>query len=86
MERRELGDPSKLIDTTLAYVLGSEQTIVVPGAEHADDSDAPAPEAKAAAKLQERLCSWADKELLPLRMQQAERRAVRCGDSVYTLA
>ncbi|MFE4413581.1 hypothetical protein [Streptomyces sp. NPDC056821] len=35
VERRELGDPSKLIDTTLGYLLGAEQTIVVPGADHA---------------------------------------------------
>ncbi|MFI2763368.1 hypothetical protein ACH5A3_31595 [Streptomyces echinatus] len=63
IKRRELGDPSKLLETTLAYVLGSEQSIVVPGTEHADDSDDPTPEAKAAAELQERLRSWADKEL-----------------------
>ncbi|MFH8772056.1 hypothetical protein [Streptomyces sp. NPDC017958] len=86
VERRELGDPSKLIDTTLSYLLGAEQTIVVPGAEHPDASVEPTPEAKAAADLQDKLRSWADKELLPLRMQQAERCAVRCGDSVYTLA
>ncbi|MFJ8363992.1 hypothetical protein [Streptomyces sp. NPDC093984] len=86
VERRELGDPSKLIDTTLSYLLGPKQTIVVPGAEHADEADEPTPEVKAAADLQERLRSWADKELLPLRMQQVERCAVRCGDSVYTVA
>lgn len=34
-ERRELGDASKLIDTALGYLLGSEQTIIVPGAEQA---------------------------------------------------
>ncbi|MFF3358803.1 hypothetical protein ACFYWN_40830 [Streptomyces sp. NPDC002917] len=36
--------------------------------------------------MQERLRTWADKELWPLRIQQAERWAVRCGDAVYTLA
>ncbi|MEU3620455.1 hypothetical protein ABZ725_50615 [Streptomyces sp. NPDC006872] len=86
-ERRELGDPSKLIDTTLGYLLGTEQTIVVPGAEHPGRADEkPSPGAKAAADLQDRLRSWADKELLPLRVQQAERCAVRSGDGVYTLA
>ncbi|WP_073947634.1 phage portal protein [Streptomyces kebangsaanensis] len=85
VERRELGDPSKLIDTTLGYLLGAEQTIVVPGADHVGQ-DGPAPEAAAAADLQERLRAWADKELLPLRVQQCERCAVRCGDGVYTLA
>ncbi|MFD7769832.1 hypothetical protein [Streptomyces sp. NPDC059787] len=87
VERREFGDPSKLIDTTLSYLLGSEQTIVVPGAEHADKAGEKATsEALAAADLQERLRTWADKELLPLRIQQAERCAVRCGDGLYTLA
>ncbi|MGW4047786.1 hypothetical protein [Streptomyces sp. NPDC004721] len=85
VERRELGDPSKLIDTTLGYLLGAEQNIVVPGADHAGQ-DKPTPESVAAADLQERLRAWADKELLPLRVQQCERCAVRSGDGVYTLA
>ncbi|MFF3493713.1 hypothetical protein ACFYWS_20440 [Streptomyces sp. NPDC002795] len=84
-QRRELGDPAKLIDTALGYLLGSEQSIVVPGAEHAEDDD-PTPDVLQAADLQERLREWADKELLPLRVQQAERCAVRAGDGVYTLA
>ena len=74
LERRELGDPGKLIDTALGYLLGSEQSIVVPGAEHADDDDPPA-DAQRAADRQEKLRDWAEKELLPLRIQQAERCA-----------
>ncbi|MFF4504809.1 hypothetical protein [Streptomyces sp. NPDC001401] len=85
MERRELGDSSKLIDTTLGYLLGAEQTIVVPGADHADQDKPPA-DALLAADLQARLRDWAEKELLSLRIQQAERCSVRCGDGVYTLA
>jgi hypothetical protein len=85
LERRELGDASKLIDTTLGYLLGAEQTIVVPGADHAGHGE-PAAGAAEAADLQERLRAWADKELWPLRIQQAERCAVRCGDGVFTLA
>ncbi|MDX2849330.1 hypothetical protein PV342_12845 [Streptomyces sp. PA03-3a] len=85
VERRELGDPSKLIDTTLGYLLGAQQTIAVPGADHAEQ-DEPTTEDLAAADLQDKLRAWADKELLPLRIQQAERCAVRCGDGVYTLA
>ncbi|MFF3378170.1 hypothetical protein ACFYXF_35105 [Streptomyces sp. NPDC002680] len=85
VERRELGDPSKLIDTTLGYLLGAEQTIVVPGADHAKQGEATA-EDRAAVDLQDKLRTWADKELLPLRIQQAERGAVRCGDAVYALA
>lgn len=85
LERRELGDAPKLIDTALGYLLGSEQSIVVPGAEHADDDDPP-PGAAEASNLQDRLREWAEKELLSLRIQQAERSAVRVGDGVYTVA
>jgi hypothetical protein len=41
LERRELGDASKLIDTTLGYLLGAEQTIVVPGAGASSSSSSP---------------------------------------------
>ncbi|MFI1400722.1 hypothetical protein [Streptomyces sp. NPDC020681] len=83
-EQRELGDASKLVDTALGYLLGSEQTISVAGAEHADDE--PTSEAAAALAVQDRLRTWAEKELLPLRIQQAERTAILLGDAVYTLA
>ncbi|WP_406050899.1 hypothetical protein OG280_26110 [Streptomyces virginiae] len=83
-ERRELGDASKLIDTALGYLLGAEQTITVPGAEQAAGEE---PEGHTeAAAVQERLRAWAEKELLPLRLQQAERTAILLGDSVYSLA
>ncbi|MCX5206764.1 hypothetical protein OG897_35835 [Streptomyces sp. NBC_00237] len=84
-ERREFGDPATFVDTALAHLLGKSQQITVPGAEHAGDEDAP-PEAVAAADAQERLRSWAEAELLPLRMQTAERKAVLLGDGVYLLA
>ncbi|CAM5308916.1 hypothetical protein [Streptomyces abikoensis] len=84
-ERREFGDPSSFVDTTLAHVLGQSQQIVVPGAEHAKDPEA-TPDAVAAAHLQERLRAWAEAELLPLRMQACERKAVLLGDGVYLLA
>ncbi|MFI6434484.1 hypothetical protein [Streptomyces sp. NPDC050759] len=83
-ERRELGDASKLVDTALGYLLGSEQTISVAGAEHTEHE--PTAESAAALAVQERLRSWAEKELLPLRLQQAERTAILLGDAVYTLA
>ncbi|MFB7742517.1 hypothetical protein [Streptomyces sp. NPDC056132] len=83
-ERRELGDPSKLVDTALGYLLGADQTITVAGAEHADDE--PTAEATMALAVQDRLRAWAEKELLPLRVQQAERTAILLGDAVYTLA
>ncbi|GAA1919643.1 hypothetical protein [Streptantibioticus ferralitis] len=85
LDRRELGDAAKLVDTALGYLLGSEQQVVVLGAEHADEA-APQPGAVDAAGAQERLRQWADKELLTLRVQQAERNAVLLGDSVYVLA
>ncbi|MER5780218.1 hypothetical protein ABT104_00605 [Streptomyces mobaraensis] len=84
-ERREFGDPTLIVDTTLAHLLGQTQQIVVPGAEHAKDPGA-TPEAVAAAAAQERLRAWAEAELLPLRMQACERKAVLLGDGVYLLA
>lgn len=84
-ERREFGDPATFVDTALAHLLGKTQQIIVPGAEHAGDDD-PAPEAVAAAVVQQRLRDWAETELLPLRMQAAERKAVLLGDGVYLLA
>ncbi|MFF4802327.1 hypothetical protein ACFY1U_28645 [Streptomyces sp. NPDC001351] len=85
LERRELGDAANLVDTALGYLLGSEQKVAVEGAEHADD-EAPTPGAAEAAAVQERLRTWADKELLTFRVQQAERAAVLLGDSVMVLA
>ncbi|WP_043676715.1 hypothetical protein [Streptomyces xylophagus] len=84
IERRELGDASKLVDTALGYLLGSQQVISVAGAEDTDDE--PTAEAAAALAVQDKLRSWAEKELLPLRVQQAERTAILLGDAVYTLA
>ncbi|GHI41107.1 hypothetical protein [Streptomyces violascens] len=85
VERREFGDPSILVDSALAHLLGKTQQITVPGAEHAGDKN-PSLDAVAAAELQERLRGWAETELLPLRMQAAERKAVLLGDAVYLLA
>ena len=84
-ERREFGDPSMLIDTVMAHVLGREQTITIPGAEHEGDTTADA-DAAMAARVQELLRDWADDEQLPMRLQQAERKAVSLGDGVYRLA
>ncbi|MFE1558908.1 hypothetical protein ACFW6V_28490 [Streptomyces sp. NPDC058734] len=84
-ERREFGDAAAFVNTTLAHLLGRAQQIVAPGAEHAGDEE-PTPEAVAAAEVQQRLRDWAEKELLPLRMQAAERKAVLLGDAVYLLA
>ncbi|WP_425834149.1 hypothetical protein [Streptomyces fractus] len=85
LERRELGDAANLVDTALGYLLGSDQQIVVAGAEHAD-AEVPPPGAVEAAAVQARLRAWAEKELLTLRVQQAERNAVLLGDSVYVVA
>jgi hypothetical protein len=84
-DRREFGDPSMFIDTVLAHVLGREQHIVVPGAEHDGDGQ-PDPDTAAAERVQDLLRQWAEKELLPMRMQQTERKAVALGDGVYRLA
>lgn len=84
-ERREFGDPSMFIDTLMSHVLGREQHITVAGAEH-DGSGQPDPQATAAEHVQDLLRAWAEDELLPMRMQQAERKAVCLGDGVYRLA
>ncbi|MET8585752.1 hypothetical protein ABZX39_33515 [Streptomyces collinus] len=84
-ERREFGDPAMFVDTVMAHVLGREQHITVAGAEHDTPEDPPA-EAAAAALVQELLRDWADAELLPMRIQQAERKAVALGDGVYRMA
>ncbi|MFD9418744.1 hypothetical protein ACFWC9_29100 [Streptomyces goshikiensis] len=84
-ERREFGDAAAFVNTTLAHLLGRAQQIVAPGAEHAGDEET-SPEAVAAAQVQQRLRNWAEKELLPLRMQAAERKAVLLGDALYLLA
>ncbi|MFD4401034.1 hypothetical protein [Kitasatospora sp. NPDC058478] len=84
LDRRELGDPAKLVAAALGYLLGPSQSIVVPGAE--GDGAGVAPQAALAREVQERLREWARRELLPMRTQQCERSAVRYGDGVYTLA
>lgn len=86
-ERREFGDAAQFVDTLVSHVLGREQHIVVPGAEDTPtDGDDPDPEAATAARVQELLRAWAEAELLPMRMQQTERKAVLLGDGVYRLA
>ncbi|MDX2870530.1 hypothetical protein PV443_36320 [Streptomyces scabiei] len=83
-ERREYGDPSMFVDTLVAHVLGREQRITVPGAEHATNGTRD-PEAAMAERVQDLLREWADEELLPLRMLQAERKAVGLGDGIMHL-
>ncbi|MFE1949914.1 hypothetical protein ACFW9D_05530 [Streptomyces sp. NPDC059524] len=84
-ERREFGDPAMFIETVMAHVLGREQHIAVPGAED-DSGDTGDAEAAMAARVQELLQKWAETELLAMRVQQTERKAVSLGDGVYRLA
>ena len=85
--RREFGDPAMLVAAITSHMLGKEQTITVPGAEDAEPSDETTadPEALHAADVQEKLRAWAKAEQFALRLQQAERKAVREGDTVYLL-
>lgn len=83
-ERREFGDPSMFVDTLVSHVLGREQSITVPGAEQASTDDGSV-EAEQAARVQELLREWADEELLPMRLMQAERKAVTLGDGLIHL-
>lgn len=82
-EKREFGDPSMFVDTLVAHALGREQNITVPGAEQTGTGHAA--DVAAAERVQELLREWADEELLPMRMLQAERNAVGLGDGVYLL-
>jgi hypothetical protein len=84
-DRREFGDPAMFIEALLANVLGREQHIVVPGAEH-DGAGDPSPETQAAEHVEDLLREWSDTELLPMRIQQTERKAVSLGDGVYRMA
>ncbi|MFJ9420695.1 hypothetical protein [Streptomyces sp. NPDC101249] len=86
--RREFGDPAMLVASLTSHLIGREQTITVDGAEEAEPSDGKTPTADAvhAADVQEKLRDWARKELFSLRLQQNERKAVREGDGVYTVA
>ncbi|MFD5451198.1 hypothetical protein [Streptomyces sp. NPDC127100] len=81
-ERREYGDPASFIEAITSDVLGDEQRIVVAGVEDEDDS----PDAEEARAVQDDLLTWAEDEQLPMRLLQAERKAVGLGDAVYRLS
>lgn len=83
-ERREFGDPSMFIETITSHVLGDEQTLTVPGAEHTGDGQR-TPESETAERVQTLLRAWADEELLAMRLLQTERKAVSLGDGVILL-
>lgn len=91
-EHREYGDPALMVKQITAHLLGKEQSIRVPGAEDFDPESATsqgesAPEeAQAAYERQQYLRDWAIDERLPLKMMEAEKRAVGLGDGVYLLA
>lgn len=85
-EKREFGDPSMFVDAILAHVLGREQHITVPGADTTDATGQPDTGAQAAERVQDLLREWAETELLAMRVQQTERKAVSLGDGVYRLA
>lgn len=85
-DRREFGDPSMFIDTLVSNVLGREQKIVVPGAEQSTAGEAAEASIAAAERVQVLLRDWAKAELLPMRLQQCERKTVALGDGVYRMA
>lgn len=93
-DRREYGDASLLIDTTLSHLLGEDQRVAVAGAERYDgelSEDATAEEkaandaAKVLVDLQSDLEAWGEKVQLALKTQDCERRSVRDGDGVYLI-
>lgn len=77
---REYGDAHALNRTVLAAVLGSTQTLVVPGATPADGQE----DAKLAA-AQAWYRQWWDDERGPLKQRRTELRAVKLGNGILTL-
>jgi hypothetical protein len=90
-EHREYGDPAMIVKTITAALLGKDQAIRVRGAEDYDPTSATSQgeaadsEARMAYDVQQYLRDWADKERLPLKMLDNERRTVGLGDGVYAL-
>ncbi|MET8182219.1 hypothetical protein [Streptomyces sp. NPDC005336] len=86
-DRREYGDPSLIVNQTLAHLLGETQKIMVPDAiDHGQDQHGAPTGGGAAISREKLLREWAESEHLWLRMQHAERTAVLLGDAVYLLA
>lgn len=84
-DRREYGEAALLVNTVLGALMGEDQSIVTEGADETDKEGKPTAEARAAQELQEWLEQWSKDERLPLKMIEAERRAVGLGDGVYSL-
>lgn len=95
---REYGDGYVLVETVLAALKGETQEIIVPGAENFNEDQPDNPPAgltdakpdeqsqdKKSASLQDDLRAWADSEMLPLKLIEVERAAVKLGDGVYVL-
>ena len=68
---REYGDPSLLIDTTRALLLGDEQTVTL------DDT--------ASEAFVDWLTGWADAERLTQKLLEGEEHSIGDGDGVYVL-
>jgi len=68
---REYGDPSLLVDTARALLLGDEQTVTL---------DEGAPE-----NTVDWLSAWADSERLTQKLLEGEEHAIGDGDAVYVL-
>jgi len=75
--RREYGDPSVIVETTLSSLIGNEWKIVVDGAMGS--------EVPAAVVVQELLDKWADDEKFGMKLIENERQAIKLGDGVYVL-
>jgi hypothetical protein len=82
---REYGDPALLVSQARSFVLGDEQTLIIPDAEalpdDAEDADT---------KVQERAAvyadwceEWVEQEQLWLRLLEGEESTIGLGDGVY---
>lgn len=76
-ERREYGDPFLIVESIRSSVIGNDQNVSVKGA--VDDPEGPE------ADLQDKLLDWIEVERFQMKVSEAERDAVRLGDSVYIL-
>lgn len=74
---REYGDASLLVKVVLAAVLGDDLSIVVEGADEAENT--------AAVERQAWFEDWADVERFRAKVMETERDAQKIGDGVYVL-
>ena len=86
-KQREYGDPALLVQQARSFVLGDDQTMVVPDA--APPPEDATPEEVEAQKRAEKFAQWIDnwveQEALWLRLLEGEENAIGLSDGVYEI-